>query len=544
MKTLFHHARFFPSTHEKPCDSMLVEHGRIIRMGLQEHLKNKIAPGDREVHLHGHTLIPGLMDAHMHLFASGVNQKGSVSLREAASIAEVVNMLREAVNTGQGKIGEWVFGNGWNQDRFQEKRVPSRHDLDRGVPDHPVKITRMCCHICVVNSKALQMARITRDTPDPPGGKIDRDDRGEPTGILRETAMELVDRVIPPVTDVETIKELILGTCHQLAAMGIVTVHTDDLGSALNRDQILQAYWELDSEEKLPLDVVLQLRVSTPEDIEYHMKKGMHSGRRWNRLAAGAVKIMGDGSLGSRTAALEAPYDDEPEESGFMLLSRDELEGLMVKAVTHSFDLAVHAIGDQTMNAILDVVEKHHALIQEQKVMPAMVHCQIASEEIMERCARLGVSAIIQPIFLYSDWSIAQNRVGQDRLKTSYCWKTWLDRGVHCAGSSDAPVESFNPFHNLHAAVARKDGELQPAGGWIPEEALTLEQAVNLMTAAPARLTREEKTKGRLQEGCEATFAVLSRPIDLMDPDAIRDMTVEAVYQKGIRMEWPPGTDK
>ncbi len=543
MKTFFYGADPVVFDSDPYFDAFTVENGVIRETGPRKELEFLLKPGFKRVNLGGKCITPGLTDCHLHLLAYAATKEKNVSLKGLASLGEVQNKVTVFIEKTELLPGSWVCGSGWNHDAFPGRRMPDRHDLDVISANHPIKLLRMCYHICVVSSRALELAGITKDTPDPPGGRIDRDSEGHPTGVLRESAMTLVDKVIPAIMDKEEMKELILSACEDLVSVGFTAVHTDDFGFVGDRKALLDAYRELDESGLLPLDVVLQMIIYEPGDFSFYVQNGLKTGTRFNRLVAGPVKILGDGSLGSRTAALKEPYSDDPGTCGFMLMPEETMDQMIHDVFKKGFDVAVHAIGDLTMETVAGLFRKYQSLIGKHRLNPSIIHCSIASDEALQTIKDCGIIANIQPIFLHSDWPVAGERVGSNRLKTSYCWKTYRNRGIQCVGSSDAPVESYNPFWNMYTAVSRKDLNDQPEKGWIPEEALSREEALKLFTVLPPLLTGETGHKGRLKAGYCADFAVLSgHPYTGSNLD-LKNLSVLATCKGGKKVYQAPGAE-
>lgn len=334
MKILFYNANPVNIDQCEPFEALLVEKGTITKTGTYAELKQALSSESSLVDLKGKPIIPGLTDCHIHLLAYAVSKEKNVNLKDVSSLKELHDKTGHFLSQKDLNPGSWLSGWGWNQDLFPDRKIPDKGDLDIISTEHPIKLTRMCYHICIVNSYALEIAGITAKTPDPEGGKIDRDVKGNPTGILRETAMELIDRVIPPLDDIAEIKDLIRSACADLVRYGFTMVHTDDFGYVKDHKKLLDAYLELDEEGNLPLEIVLQMIIHKPKDLDLYMKLDMKSGKKYNRLSAGPVKILGDGSLGSRTAALKEPYSDDPDTRGIMLFSEETLD----KMIKRSFD--------------------------------------------------------------------------------------------------------------------------------------------------------------------------------------------------------------
>ncbi|SDY87853.1 amidohydrolase [Tindallia californiensis] len=532
-RTMFYNANLSNFTDLSTDNAFITENGMITKIGDSNDLLPLLKDEDIRINLQQKTVIPGFTDSHMHLLAYGSTKEQVVSLKEIPSIDALKKAVTQHIDRKSIPIGDWVNGSGWNQDLFSDRKIPDRQDLDSISRKHPIKLLRMCYHICSVNSKALELAGITKHTPDPEGGKIDRDSHGNPTGVLRETAMELINRVIPPIENKEEMKNLILSACDDLVKHGFTCVHTDDFGFVGDRQALLDAYKELNEAKKLPLQIVLQMIIYKPEDIRFYIDNQLQSWKSMDRLIPGPIKILADGSLGSRTAALYKPYSDDAETSGFMLMSEKRLETMIKLAFENDFDVAAHGIGDKTIETLLDIYAKHEALYQSKHLRPSIIHSQIGSESILRKYRELQVIANIQPIFTHSDLHIAEARIGSDRLKHSYCWKTYLEMEIPTVGSSDAPVESFNPFWNIYTAIARKDLMGNPQDGWIPEEALTRKEAFELFTTKPPLLSGESHQSGKLKEGYWANFLVLQKDPFVVRPEELKDFMPIATYFRG-----------
>jgi predicted amidohydrolase YtcJ len=534
MAKLFYNARPVLLAGEANFDAFLVEDGLITATGEEKALLKSVDGVCDTVDLGGHPLIYGLTDSHLHLLAYAATLEKVVNLKGVRSLDELQNRVKTFIEQKNVPTGSWVAGSGWNHDQFAERRMPDRHDLDCIAVDKPIKLVRMCFHASVVNTMALQMAGIDKDTPDPPGGAIDRDQHGYPTGLLRETAMDLVDRAIPPISDQAVIKDLILTACDNLVRLGFTTVHVDDFSFNVERRVLFDAYLDLDRQGLLPLDVVLQLIVQNEEELDFYIQKELKSGLRYSRLMIGPIKVLADGSLGSRTAALKEPYSDDPQTAGFLLMPVEKLDRLFARALENGFDLAVHAIGDLAMEKVAGLLAKHQELRVINRLTASIIHCTVADYPTINLLRHSDIIANIQPIFIHSDWQIAPDRLGTQRLKTSYCWKTYLSQKVFCVGSSDAPIESANPFENIYAAVARKDLNGKPDAGWIKEEALSREDALRLFTLNPPVLSREAEIKGQLKTGFRADFVLLSADPLLCSEEALKAIKVIKTYKSGV----------
>ncbi len=485
------------------------------------------------INLEGQHVYPGFIDTHIHLLAYSWNKIYNVDLSNTKSLEEVVLKVKDFIDNNIIKPGDWVVGSGWNQEEFDNKKLLDRELLDEISIKHPILLYRACFHICAVNSLALELANITAKTDSVNGGSIDVDSNGIPTGILRENAIELITSIKPKISDKNFMKELIIKACKDLKDVGITTVHSDDFDFVEDKKALFEAYKELSIEGKLPIKIVLQLRVAKATDIYIYKELGLQSWKYINNLLIGPIKIIADGSLGSKTAALSKAYEDDKDNEGVMLLSTEKLDELIKEVATLDFDIAIHAIGDKAMSIVLDLYEKYMSIFNNNECRPSIIHCQIASKEILERFKKLNVIANIQPVFLNTDWKSAEDRVGHERLKFSYCWKKYIDKGIVCVGSSDAPIESFNPIYGIYSAVTRKDFKGKPSDGWIIKESLSVSEAIGLFTGNAAYASKEEKKKGSLDIGKYADFVVLSEDIYKASPNNIKNITVERTFVNG-----------
>lgn len=535
-KTLFHNAHLISFPEMPKGDAFLVSNGMIEKIGFFHELIEETNSKVSTIDLQEKTVVPGLTDSHIHMLAYGATKEQVVNLKEVSSVKELKNEVLNFMDRKKIEPGQWVKGSGWNQDAFPDHKIPDRRDLDAISTEHPIKLLRMCYHICSVNTKALEVAGITKDTVDPEGGRIDRDEYGNPTGVLRETAMELVNHAIPPLVDKEEMKELILSACHDLVRHGFTTVHTDDFGFVGDRQSLLDAYRELNEQGELPLQIVLQMIIFHEKDMDFYIQNNLQSWKPQGQLMPGPIKILGDGSLGSRTAALHDAYSDDEETSGFLLMSEDRLDRMIKKAFENGFDVATHGIGDKTIEKVLDLYKKYEDLYRTKNLRPSIIHSQIGSPSILKKYKDSQIIANIQPIFLHSDIHIAKDRIGSKRLKYSYCWKTYLEMEIPTVGSSDAPVESFNPFWNIYTAVARKDLEGSPQEGWIMEEALSLKEAMELFTQKPPMLSDESHIKGQLKKGYEANFVVLEQDPFKVEIESLKNFKAYATYFCGKKV--------
>lgn len=521
---------------------MLFTGGRILTMNPEQRSVNyletagqkisRLGIGDfaqQGIDLTGKTLLPGFIDTHMHLLNYGSVLK-AVNLAGCNSIDELLQRIKAQVN----KVAEntLIFGRGWDENRY-DGVLPTRTDLDQVAPNNPLILSRVCGHLIVVNSKALEIFGIAADIQTPEGGAIDRDKSGQLTGVFRENALKLIfDRL--PARSMAEIEELLITAGRAVLAQGITTIHTDDLAEFTELEPLIQLYADLYAARKIP-KTHLHIKI-------HHLREaqalGYKTGFKLGGITIGAVKLFADGSLGARTAALCEDYSDLPGEKGILCYTDEELYRLIKEVHQADFAVAIHGIGDAAISQALRIIGRVQSESPKPDLRHRLIHAQILNQSIMDQMNKYGVLLEIQPIFINTDLHWAEKRVGQ-RIKTSYNWQTLWQRGIRLSGSSDCPVESVNPLWGIYSAVARKDLTGYPVGGWYPLEALSLEQALQLFTICGAYTGYEEAEKGILAVQRVADLVVLDRPIDHIDVAELKDVEVEMtiidgqlVYQK------------
>ena len=514
-RRLFVNGRFYTLDAEsRVAEAVAVQDGRIFAVGSAAEVKG-LAGCEREiVDVAGRAVIPGLTDSHLHMLSFGQSLR-RVNLSTVKSIAEIKRIVAEKVRAASP--GGWVFGRGWDQDRLAEIRYPMRHDLDEVAPENPVILTRSCGHIVVANSYALRIAGVDETTPDPAGGVIDRDEHGKPTGILRE-ASGLILRCVPE-PGFDEMLSCLRDAMRAAVAAGLTSVHPND-GASSESGLIPELYSKLHGEGE-KLRVYWDIPQQYAGDI-FH--SGYRSGSGNEFFKYGSLKLLIDGSLGGATAALDGSYADDPGNEGVLRMSELELAEIVERAHRAGMQVAIHAIGDRGLRYSLNAFEKAQAACPRPDPRHRIIHCQIMTSEQYPRFRKLGVVADIQPKFVTTDMLWAEKRVGAEKARTSYCWKTFLDAGVHAAGGSDCPVEPVEPMKGIYAAVTRKDMEGNPPGGWMPEQRLTVEQAIRLFAQGGPYAAFEEHLKGSLEKGKMADMVVLDDDPFRVHPDTIKDI--------------------
>ncbi len=514
----------------KNVEAMVINDDIIQDLGSKKHILAKYNNA-KIVDLKGQTIVPGFNDAHLHLYYYAEGQK-KVDLKNARSCTDIIDKSREYIQNNNPQPGDWIEGVGWNDKNFIDSSIPTKDDLDKISTEFPIILARACFHVVVVNSKALTMAGIDKNTPEPYGGQIGHTDSGQPNGLLYDNAIGLVQKNIPHRNCLE-IKKLLEKGFADLLAKGITSVQTDDLLSVDNPETMLNAYLELTKENKIPVRVNLQMRATDIEGIKKYKSRGYTTGYKVNNLHFGPIKLMLDGSLGARTAALIEPYSDDPENRGHVLYSQKELNDIVLTAHKNGFQLAIHTIGDRSLKMALDAYENMLTLYPVKDSRPLIVHAQISNKQLNKKMKKLGVIPVIQPIFLNSDWPIVEKRLGKSRSLSSYAWKQYLEEGLTVTGSSDAPVEPFAPLYGIYCAVTRKDLDGKPENGWHSDETISVREALVMYTKAAAYQSYSEKNKGTLTPGKMADFIVLSDNITCIDPEKIKDVTVQQTYVGG-----------
>jgi predicted amidohydrolase YtcJ len=479
-------------------DSLVAREGRVVFAGR----RGDINADAHEVvlDLGGRAVLPGLVDGHGHLMLLA-KARLELDLASATSEEEIAAMVGAAA--ARREAGEWIAGRGWDQTRWPGQRFPSRESIDRAAPGHPVALVRVDGHATWASSAALARANITRHTGDPPGGRIPRDDRGEPTGLLIDTAQDLVRPLVPPPSE-EHFDEAVRAVLAECLAKGLTGVHEPGLDLAA-----VASYARLIGRGHFPFRVFAALSGKKAWG-EYRERAGIETVGD-GRLTVGAIKLWLDGALGSRGAALHAPYCDDPGNTGLVLVPPEEVERLAREASSRGFHVWVHAIGDRANTLVLDVFEKVRAAGGPRPRL-RVEHAQILAPSDIPRFARLGVVPSMQPTHCTSDMRWAGERLGPERLQGAYAWRSVLDTGAYIAGGSDFPVEDANPFHGLHAAVTRR-----PRHGddprWQPAQRMTRDEAVRSFTIWNARSIGRESELGSLEPGKRADLIALSEDV-------------------------------
>lgn len=512
-------------------EAVAVRDGRIVFVGSESEARALVGAGTRVVDLDaGAAVYPGFVDSHGHVPRLGASVR-TVDLVGTRSLDEVVErVVRRARETPQG---EWIQGRGWDQNEWGDTRFPHHGALSRAVPDHPAILTRVDGHAVFVNARAMELAGVDADTPDPQGGRIVRDpDTGEAIGVFVDRAMDLIREIVPAETP-EQIAEAIRLASRELNRVGLTGAH--DAGSSMD---VVEIYEDVARSGGLTARMYVMVR-----DDADGLNRLFAMGPRRDvagdgMLAVRAIKVSADGALGSRGAALLEDYSDEPGNRGLILVPAEELAPIARDALRTGFQLNVHAIGDRANRMVLDVFEEALAENPTPDHRFRVEHAQILHRHDIPRFAELGVIPSMQAIHQASDMYWAENRLGWTRIHGAYAWRSLLETGVVIPGGSDFPVESPDPLLSFHAAVTRQDADGWPAGGWLPAQAMTREEALRHLTIWPAYASFTEDELGSITPGKRADLTVFDRDLMTVPEDEILDarvvMTVvggEVVYE-------------
>lgn len=492
-------------------EAIAVYDNKIVAVGSNEKVSEYSGAKTRIIDAKNKTVVPGLNDCHVHMISFGQFLQ-ALNLRDAKSIVEVQARLRRYAEKNPGK--EWILGGRWDQEKFAERRYPNRWDLDAAVSDRPVFLTRVCGHVAVANSKALQIAGITRGT-EVKGGRIRVNLRPEELdGLLIENSLRIVWKAIPKPSPAELEQACILA-CRKAVQAGLTCVHW--IAASPKEIAIVQS---LHSRNRLPLRVYMGIPV---EFLDFLTGLGLPTGFGNEMFKIGFVKILADGSLGARTAALLEPYSDKPDALGMMLYKEEELEELVLKAHKAGLQLAIHAIGDRAVEAVLDVFEKAFQEYPSKNRRHRVEHGSVLNPRLIRRMKRLELIASVQPHFVASDFWVV-DRVGNIRARWVYPFGTLMHEGLSIVSGSDCPVEPISPVLGIWAAVARKS---------FPQEGLTVEEALRTYTLNAAYASFDEERRGTIEPGKLADLTILSGQLLSVASDDIRLIKAEMTIVDG-----------
>jgi predicted amidohydrolase YtcJ len=479
----------------------------------------------------GRVMLPGLIDAHGHILGLGRNLL-EIDLRDSQTendsikrVLEFVSANSLSIKTSKKEGTQWLIGGGWNQVLWPTKAFPNKASLDAAIKDRPVVLSRIDGHAVWVNSAALKLAGIDANTPSPAGGEIVKDKDGQPTGVLIDNAEYLVTKLIP-MADVEQLSAQLNAASDHLLSLGITSVHDAGISK-----QVYDFYQQQAQTGQLRFRIYAMIAATDPQ-INDMLTKG-HIKTEDDMLSIRSVKAYGDGALGSRGAALIEPYSDDKDNHGLLVTPQESLPSLFSQVLAANFQLNFHAIGDRANRLALQQFAKTFKIYPENTGRHRIEHAQVVAVEDIPLFKELGIIPSMQPTHATSDMNMAEDRIGRARLKGAYAWKTFLEQGSRVAFGSDFPVELANAFHGLHAAVTRQTAENEPNMGWIPEEKVSIEDALRGFTLDAAYAAFQDDKLGTLEIGKRADFIFIDRDIFKRPASDIRDTQVLETWING-----------
>ena len=497
-------ARVYTVDDSRPnASAFAVRNGRIVFVGSDREARFLAGPRTRVIDAHGRTVIPGMVDAHAHLLGLGTSLR-NVQLAGSKSYDEVIGRVVARAKTA--KPGEWIQGRGWDQNLWPDKKFPTHDALTRAIPDHPVVLTRIDGHAVLANAMAMRAAGVTAATRDPDGGRIERESGGAPAGVFVDNAMGLIRRAIPDETRAQT-RDEILAAIAEANKWGLVGIH--DAGAS---ERTINIYESLAREGRYNLRNYVMV-AGDSADVRHYFGVGPRSALYDGHIWVRSIKLYADGALGSRGAALLAPYSDDHANSGLLVTPPAEIQRIATGALRRGFQVGVHAIGDRGNRVVLDAYDAALKAVPVADHRFRVEHAQVVSLQDIPRFAQLGVIPSMQASHQTSDMRWAETRVGPERIKGAYAWRSLLSTGVVIPNGSDFPVEEVNPLISFHSAVSRQDATNWPPGGWYPEQRMTRDEALRAMTIWPAYAGFQEKVMGSITPGKYADFVILDRDI-------------------------------
>ena len=535
MITLFKNGNIHTMDEVSTADAFVVKDNKFAYVGTESGAKNFLKNQNFiEMDLKGHFVMPGFNDSHMHFLYFAKSLK-NINLTGVRSIEEIKGRIKENLERREPCDDSWIEGEGWNQDFFiEEKRFPNKFDLDSVTGDIPAVIMRTCFHIGVLNSAALKRVGLNKETAKEYGDLVETLSDGEPNGVIKEGLVSIVKRHIPTIK-LETLKNLMDEAQHYALAQGITSIQTDDIGYTIgNYELLFQAFKELDEEGKLNIRLGEQCLITEIDKLKTFFKKGFNRGYGNNKYRVSCIKLLCDGSLGARTAALRNPYNDAPSTKGIETFTQNELNQLVLLSHKNNCPVAIHGIGDRAIEMALDAIEYAQKNDPAHYPRHGIVHCQVTDEGILRRIQKLNVLTYVQPIFVDFDMYIVYERVGKELAETSYAWKSMIDKGIHTSLGTDCPVERFDTMPNIYLAVERKNTIREDKKVYLPNEKLTIDEALKAYTIEGAYASGEEHIKGSITKGKLADFILLNKDLyNLTDNEEILNTKVLETYVDG-----------
>lgn len=495
---------------------------KIVATGDLDTVRAQLPAKAETIDLKGRMAIPGIYDAHAHPWMVGqALAQIDLTSNVVSSIEDILTAVRERAS--RTEPGAWVLGQGFDQANLTDNRIPTRHDLDTVSPDHPVALWRNCHHIMAVNSKALELAGITANTPDPSDGTIDRDEHGKPTGVLRESATDAIDAAIGEPTEDELAEYLSAGG-NDFRKHGITSVAE----AGIRRLEQMRAYQRLAGRGDLPLRTYLMMLID--DTLDELAALGITTGFGDDWLRIGNAKLFSDGSIGGRTARMSQPYEGETGNLGLYMYPPEEITARVLQAHKAGFQIGIHAIGDAAISSVLDAYEEAQRQMPREDPRFRIEHCSIIDETILDRIAKLGAIPIPGTTFLYDMRPVYLQNLGKDRVRHAYAMKTFKERGIIAAASSDAPVSSTNPMLGIKMMVTRQD---RLGDEVYPEERISLDDAIAAYTKNAAYASFDEHRKGMIKPGMLADIAIMETNLRDVAPEDLENVRCDCTIADG-----------
>jgi len=490
-------------------EAVVAQNNKIIFVGTNEDAKAYIGNKTEVIELNGELVLPGLIDSHGHLTGYGKSLE-HIDLVGTKSYLDIVDLVKDKVKTI--KPGEWIRGRGWDQNDWEMKEFPHHKFLSEVTPDNPVILSRIDGHAILVNRMAMEVAGLDKLTPDPDGGKIIRDINGYPSGIFIDNAEKLITDLVPKYST-ENLRNIIQNAAHQCAKYGLTGM--GDAGIPISR---IDDYKYLIDNNKMPLRINAMLTDTVAIDLKRFFNKNKIDSYGNDFLRVKSIKLYADGALGSRGAALLKPYSDDPNNSGLIVTDYSHMLEICKAALEADYQVCTHAIGDKAIRTMLDVYDE--ALTEYPKLDHRfrIEHTQIVNLDDVQRFAKMGVIPAMQPQHAVSDMPWTENRIGTERVKGAYAFRSFIDDGIIIPCGSDVPVEVPNPMIGIYNAVTRQDENGYPTGGWLPEQKMTIEEVLKGYTIWAAYAAFQENILGSIEVGKYADFTILDNDILSIDP--------------------------
>lgn len=491
-----------------------------------------------EVDLGERLVLPGFNDSHIH-FVHYAKSMRCVNLVGTKSLGEIRERLKARLQERDVSDESWLEGEGWNHDYFNdEKRFPNKFDLDDITGDVPTIIMRACFHIGVLNSAAMKIVNLTKETAPQYGNLVEILPDGEPNGVIKENLLEIVKSNISTL-NLDILKNIVYDAQEGAFAQGLTSVQSDDIGYMPDNDynMLFKSFRELDEEGKLNIRIGEQCLIQKVPEIQKFFDNGYKFGYGNEKYRVNCIKLLCDGSLGARTAALRNPYSDDSSTDGIVLFTQDELNEIVLLSNKNNIPVAIHGIGDRAIEMALDAIE--YAVEKDPGHHPrhGIVHCQITDENLLNRFKKLNVLALVQPIFIDYDMNIVRNRVGDELAETSYAWQTMLNKGIHVSFGTDCPVESLDTMPNIYTAVTRKNINGNEKKTYLENEKMSMYDALRAYTLEGAYASGEDKIKGTIAKGKLADFILLDKDLfNLKNDEEILSTRVVETYVDGKKV--------